>query len=102
MVVVTPVSICDVVRAECLMCTVYIEFHTLLHTLLLLHIQAVIIVCTLTVKEAMLWSLGRVPSQASHDHSYNQFLSNHSCGTSTVSVTRDNKHTTRGGPTSVP
>ena len=35
MVVVTPVSICDVVRAECLMCTVYIEFHTLLHTLLL-------------------------------------------------------------------
>ena len=34
MVVVTPVSICDVVRAECLMCTVYIEFHTLLHTLL--------------------------------------------------------------------
>ena len=31
---VTPVSICDVVRAECLMCTVYIEFHTLLHTLL--------------------------------------------------------------------
>ena len=34
MVVVTPVSICDVVRAECLMCTVYIEFHTLFHTLL--------------------------------------------------------------------
>ena len=36
MVVVTPVSICDVVRAECLMCTVYIEFHTLLHTLLVI------------------------------------------------------------------